>query len=273
MSDGGTDPLRRAWQHLAVTHEGGLVEVHLKRLEARNALDLAFLRELTEVARLLRLRTNVNAVIVTGTREYFSAGADLSAIKQRVIAPTVLESREMIMAGPDLCRAWEEIEAVTIAAVEGYCIGGGSALAIACDFRIMGEGAYMRLPEVPLGINMSWRSVPRITALVGPARAKRYVIFGERIDARTCLDWGMADVVAPKGEALDVAREWARKVLALPPLPVRMSKEAVNVAANALNHATSFMDRDQYLVTTRSKDFNEGVAAFFERREPKFRGD
>ena len=100
MSDGETDPLQRSWRHVEVTHEGGLVEVHLKRLEARNALDLAFLRELTEVARLLRLRTDVNAVIVTGTREYFSAGADLSAIKQRVIAPTVLESREMIMAGP-----------------------------------------------------------------------------------------------------------------------------------------------------------------------------
>jgi len=273
MSDGETDPLRRPWRHVEVTHEGGLVEVHHKRLQARNALDLAFLRELTEVARLLRLRTDVNAVIVTGTREYFSAGADLSAIKQRVIAPTVLESREMIMAGPDLCRAWEEVEAVTIAAVEGYCIGGGSALAVACDFRIMGEGAYMRLPEVPLGINMSWRSVPRITALIGPSRAKRYVIFGERADARTCLDWGMADEVAPKGQALDVAREWARKILALPPIPVRMSKEAVNVAANPLGHATAFMDRDQYLVTTRSNDFNEGVKAFFEKREPKFRGD
>jgi hypothetical protein len=75
------------------------------------------------------------------------------------------------MAGPDLCRAWEEIEAVTIAAIEGYCLGGAlRARAWPCDFRIIGEGAYLRLPEVPLGINMSWNSVPRVTTLAGPSR-------------------------------------------------------------------------------------------------------
>src|SRR5690348_8335617 len=105
------------------------------------------------------------------------------------------------MAGPDLCRAWGVIEAAAVCAIGGYCIGGASALAVACDFRIMGEGAYMRLPEVPLGMNMSWRTLPRLVALIGPARTKRFVMFGEKADAETCLAWGLCDEVAPKGGA------------------------------------------------------------------------
>jgi enoyl-CoA hydratase len=212
-------------------------------------------------------------VVLAGGERNFSAGADLGGIQNRISAPTVLETREAVMAGPDLCRAWEEIEAVTIVAVEGYCIGGACALAVACDFRVMGEGAYMRLPEVPLGINMSWRSVPRIAALAGPSRAKRFVMFGEAADAGTCLAWGMVDEVVPAGEALQAAHRWADKVAALPPVPVRMTKEAVNATVGALAYATSHMDRDQYLVTTATKDFREGVAAFFDKRPGVFRGD
>lgn len=263
----------RDWTHLAVSRAGPVVTVALDRPEARNSLNPLLMRELTEIAQALRLRADVLAVILTGGASYFSAGADLSKLSVNGGAPSLLETREAVMAGPDLCRAWEEIEAVTIAAVEGYCIGGACALAVACDFRILGEGAYMRLPEAPLGINMSWRSIPRITALIGPAKAKRYVMFGEPADAATCLAWGFADELAPAGQAQAVARVWAEKVARLPPLPVRMTKEAVNAASSALHHATSYMDRDQYLLTARTADFREGVAAFFERREPKFRGD
>src|SRR6187399_1352358 len=160
------------------------------------------MEELTEAARLLRLRTDVRAVVLTGNESYFSAGADLSASQARLAQPSILESRRAVMAGPDLCRAWEEIEAVTIAAIEGYCIGGAAALVVACDFRVMGAEAYLRLPEVPLGMNMSWRSIPRIAALVGPSRAKQFVMFGEAVDAATCAAWGFAD------ETVDKARPW-----------------------------------------------------------------
>jgi enoyl-CoA hydratase/carnithine racemase len=261
------------WRLITVSRHESIVEVALARAEARNALNGELMEELTEAARLLRLRTDVRAVILTGADSFFSAGADLSASQARLAQPSLIESRRAVMAGPDLCRAWEEIEAVTIAAIEGYCIGGASALALACDFRLMGEGAYMRLPEVPLGMNMSWRSLPRIVALAGPSRAKQYVMFGEPADAARCLDWGLADEVTPKGAALAVARVWAEKVAALPPLPVRMTKEAVNAIAYATAPATIYMDRDQYLLATKSADFREGVAAFREKRKGRFTGD
>lgn len=264
----------RRWRHVQVEQIEGIVTVSIDRLDARNALNALLMQELTEIARRYRTDPSVRAVILTGGPEFFSAGADLNqATEGERSAKTLLGLREAALAGPDMCKAWEEMEPVTIAAIEGYCVGGACALVLCCDFRIMGEGAMMRLPEVPLGINMSWRTLPRLTTMVGPSRAKRFAMLGEPTDARRCLDWGLADEVAGRGGALAQARAWAAKLAALPPLPVRMTKEAINAAAHALHHATSFMDRDQYLLTFFSKDFNEGLDAFFEKRTPDFKGD
>ncbi len=263
------------YEHLLISEGNGIVVVTLNRPDARNALNAKLMAELTQFARAYRTKPSIRAIILRGGDRNFSAGADLnSSVGDRKAAkPSLLELREGVLAGPDMCRAWEEMEPVTIVAIEGYCVGGACALATACDFRIVGEGAQMRLPEVPLGINMSWRSIPRLVSLMGPARAKRFVMFGEMTDAATCVHWGLADELAPKGMAFAHAMAWAEKVAALPPLPVRMTKEAVNATAGANHFASSFMDRDQFLLTFGSGDFQEGVNAFFEKRSPAFKGD
>ena len=266
LEDGG-------WRLIKVARREAVVEVALARTDARNALNGPLMEELTEVARRLRLRPDVQAVILTGTNSYFSAGADISASQARSGEGTLLEARRAVMAGPDMCQAWAEIEAVTICAIEGYCIGGASALAVSCDFRVMGTRAYMRLPEVPLGMNMSWRTLPKLVALAGPSRAKQYVMFGEAADAARCLDWGFCDEVVEDGQTLAAARAWADKVTALPPLPVRMTKEAINAIAASNAQASIYMDRDQYLLVSRTADYREGVAAFREKRKGKFKGD
>ncbi len=263
-----------AWPDLAVSAEGAVAEVRLNRPAARNAFSLSLMRQLIETASWFRASTEIQAVIVTGAETYFSAGADL-ADPDRVGGPpaTRIERRQIARLGPDLCAAWESLEQVTIAAIEGYCIGGAAALAVSLDFRIAAKGAYLRLPEIALGMNMSWGALPRITALVGPSRAKQFAIFCEPCDADEALAWGMVDEVVAAGAALARSREWAAKVAALPPLPVRMTKEAINAQAGALHRATSAMDRDQWMLTSESDDFAEGGRAFAEKRKPKFRGD
>ncbi len=256
---------------LRIEEDGGIAVVRIDRPEARNALNAETLSALTDTARTLGRRSDISAVILTGTDRFFSAGIDLKA-EPRASA-TLLERRDAARAGPDLCRAWEAIEAVTIGAIEGYCVGGACALALACDFRIMAAGAMMRLPEVPLGMNMSWGTLPRLVALIGPARAKAFALFGEPAHVSECLAWGLADRSAEQGEALTEARQWAERVAALPPLPARMTKEAINASANALSAAASFMDRDQFLLPSLTDDFGEGVAAFLEKRAGRFRGD
>jgi enoyl-CoA hydratase/carnithine racemase len=262
------------WKFIKVSDLDGIIIVQIARPDARNALNSGLMAELTTFARHYRRTPTTRVVILTGQDRYFSAGVQLGAAQAAPSAPvSLLEQRSMAAAGPDLCKAWEEIEAITIAAIEGFCVGGACALVLACDFRIMGQGSFMRLPEVPLGMNMSWRTLPRLQSLIGLSRAKQMVLFGEPISAETSIHWGLADETCPQGEALNHAKAWAKKVAALPPIPVRMTKEALNAAANANADAVSFMDRDQFLLTAKSKDFGEGVNAFLEKRPPNFSGE
>ncbi len=263
-----------AWPDLTVTTEGAVAEVRLNRPAARNALSLSLMQQLIDVAAHFRRSTTIQAVILTGAETYFSAGADL-ADPARTAGQTAtrIEQRQTARLGPDMCAAWEDLEQVTFAAVEGYCIGGAAALAVALDFRIAGDGAYFRLPEIALGMNMSWRTLPRLASLVGPSRAKRFALFCEPCAADEALAWGMIDEKTPAGGALGLARAWAAKIAALPPIPVRMTKEAVNAASTALHRATSIMDRDQWMLTSQTDDFAEGGRAFREKRKPVFKGD
>ena len=263
------------YQHLLVTAEDGIVTARLNRPAERNALNPRLMQELTYFAREHRLKHDVRAVILAGGAEFFSAGADLtaSALAPGAARPSLLELRETVMAGPDMCRAWEEIEAPTIMAVEGYCVGGACALALCCDFRVVSTTAQMRLPEVPMGINMSWHSLPRLTTLVGPARAKQFTMFGEFANAATMAEWGMVDEVVQAGAADGAAMRWALRLAALPPLPIRMTKESINAVANANHHASTFMDRDQFLLTFATEDLKEGIAAFMQKRKPSFKGN
>lgn len=251
--------------------DAGVVVARLNRPEARNALDTELISALTALARDLRLRPELRAVVLTGAEGFFSAGIDLKAPPPG--DDSLIHSRLRQLAGPDLCRAWAEIEVPVIAAIEGFCVGGACALALACDFRVMGQGAMMRLPEVALGMNMSWGTVPRLNALIGPARAKRMLIDADPIPARTCLDWGLCDEAVTDGAALGWALDWARRIASRPPVAVRMAKLGVDAHAQALAAATSAMDRDQFLLTLGSRDLAEGMKAFLNKRDPRFTGN
>ncbi len=247
--------------------------VEFDRGDGINALSVAAMQELTALADSFEDDLETTAIVLTGTSSFFSAGADLKDPALANRPKGLLRRRHAQKVGPNMCAAWERLEQVTIAAVEGFCIGGGTALVAACDIRVAGEGAKFRLPEVPLGMNMSWQSNPRLVNLMGPAKTKLFTILGEALSAPQALDWGLVEQVVEDGAAREAALDLARRFGALPPVAVRMSKQSIDVAAKALNHATTYMDRDQFILASTSQDQSEAISAFLEKRTPKFTGE
>ncbi|MEI2735825.1 MAG: enoyl-CoA hydratase/isomerase family protein [Rhodoblastus sp.] len=254
--------------------EGRIAVVRFDRGDRLNALSAAAMRELRAAAQSFEDDPATSVVVLAGHAQGFSAGFDLRDAEGRERGKMGLgERRAALMVGPRMCRAWYEMEQVTICAIEGHCIGGGAALAVSLDFRICGAGAHFRIPEVELGMNMSWGSVPRILQLIGPARTKQAVILAsDRIAAAQAEKWGLAEEVVEDGQAFAAAFAFAERIAAQPPIPTMMTKTTVNRLAGALDDLASHMDRDQFALTNLSEDHAEGVAAFMERRKPKFRG-
>lgn len=254
--------------------EGRIAVVRFDRGDGINALSPQALRELTAAARSFEDDAATSVVVLTGSAKAFSAGFDLKDPEGRARRTMDMGAlRRHLKLGPRLTGAWHDMEQVTIAAIEGFCIGGGVALAVALDFRVMARDAHMRVPEIGLGMNMSWQSVPRMLHLIGPARTKQAVILAdERISAAEAYEWGLVEQVAEPGQALKSAMALAEKIARQPPLPVAMTKLTVNRLAHALDDLASHMDVDQFALASLTEDHNEGVAAFLERRKPRFRG-
>lgn len=250
--------------------DGRLATVTLNRPQSRNALSRALMRDLTRTARELAERSDIDVVLLTGAGGVFSAGADLNdANAWADDSLSTIERREIASTGFKLCKAWEEMPQITIAAIEGYAVGGGLALSLACDWRVVADDAFVSLPEIALGIPLTWGTIPRLVNLLGPAKAKRLTILCERFAAADALALGVIDYVAPKGGALAKAREIAANTLAKPAASVRMSKESVNAAATLLNHATSYMAHDQIALAAGSPESRAARAAALNKSKPR----
>ena len=208
---------------VTIEKEGRIATVRFDRGNRANALSRQLMEELTEAARALEDDTDLSAVILTGRADVFTLGADLKEVTGVAGAGDAGLAQHLVAlkAGHRLCEAWERVDAFTIAAIEGWCVGGGAALAASCDLRIMAEDATIYVPEVERGMNMSWGSVPRFVALIGPARTKRLVALCEKADAETALAWGLVDDVVPKGGAVAAARAIGERAAALPPIAFR----------------------------------------------------
>jgi enoyl-CoA hydratase/carnithine racemase len=241
--------------YVTIEHDGPVALVRFDRKKNLNAFDGQLILELTDVARSFHDDLETRAVVLTGSKEYFSAGADLEDLASRN-DPTLsdLERRQIFYRGVRLCEAWETMPQITIAAMERLAVGAGVALPLACDWRVMGEGAYLYVPEAKIGLNLQWGALPRLINLVGPARAKRICLLCERMHAKTALDWGLIEEIAADGEAVEVAMKLARAAAEIPPVAASMIKEAVNATTTALNRTASYADADQSQLSAATAD-------------------
>ncbi|WP_323779826.1 enoyl-CoA hydratase/isomerase family protein [Thalassovita sp.] len=238
-----------------------------------NALSQELMRQLTAAARSFEGDADTNAIILTGRADRFCLGMDLKDPEfQTALDLPLNERRQLLQLGPRMCKAWEDLEPMTICAIEGWCVGGGVALAASLDLRVCSRSSQFYIPEIERGLNMSWGSLPRIAGLIGPARTKRLTIIAEQINAETAENWGWVDYIAEDGMAMGKAISVADKIAAMPPVAVRMIKQGIETATKPLNRAVSATDMDQFALMQSSTDHAEGVASFLEQRDAKFTG-
>jgi enoyl-CoA hydratase/carnithine racemase len=224
------------WQTLEVEREGPVLRVRLNRPERRNALDTRSLEEIAELFGSLARDFETRVVVLAGNGPSFCAGADRrdppgAARLSAASGATDRERRWTAQIGLRACRAIEDAEPVTLARVHGHAIGGGFALALACDLRIAAQDAWFHVPEVDLGLPLTWGATPRLVQEVGAARAREILLLCERFDARRAEAWGVVHRAVP-AERLDAeVDDWAARLAGKPEIAVHMTKTQLRAAA------------------------------------------
>jgi enoyl-CoA hydratase len=256
-----------AFRNLSLAVEGRVAVLTVDRPEARNALDTetvaGFHQELDEI----RSRRASVLIVTGGGDKAFVSGADIGSIRVRRRDDALASINSRLMS------AVESHEAVSIAAVNGYALGGGCELALACDLRIAAERAVFGLPEPGLGIIPGAGGTQRLPRVVGLGRAKEMILTGVRWDARTALAYGLVSEVVPAEHLMAAARAMAERVLALGPLAVRLAKSALNASAQMPLQAGLLFESTAQAITFESRDKAEGTTAFLEKRKPRFTGE
>jgi methylglutaconyl-CoA hydratase len=246
---------------------GGTFWITLNRPDARNALSRAVNLRLHEIAETVS--NEARAVVITGAGDKaFCAGADL---KERKGVPAS-ESWPYINAIAGAINAIGALEKPTICMMNGSAYGGGLELALACDFRILVEGAEVGLTEVKLGIMPGAGGTVRLTRLVGEARAKEMILLGRRIGAADALRFGVVHQVVPRAGLRASVDALLAELAACAPLSVAQAKSAIEGGHALAMHDALAFERKCYDVTLFSEDRNEGLAAFAEGRAPQYKG-
>lgn len=212
-----------AYETLVVERDGAVMIARLNRPEKRNAISRQMHLDLQDLCRELADDFDTRVLILGGEGSAFSSGADTSEWDQPG-PDNELELRHQSGIGGRTSAALEGLAQITIAAVHGFAVGGAVVLTVCCDLRVAGESAWFSVPEVELGIPLTWNALPRLAREMGHARALELTVMCERIGARQAHEYGLVTHLARDGEEMKVARELAAKIAAKPPLPVALTK-------------------------------------------------
>jgi enoyl-CoA hydratase len=239
----------------------------IDRPDVKNALDLRTVGEIREALQTLAAGEEAGVLIFTGAGETaFVSGADINDIRARG------RDEGLAAINSSLFAEIERFPRPTIAAINGYALGGGCELALACDIRIASDTAKFGQPELGLGIIPGAGATQRLPRIVGMGRAKHLILTGDIIDAKQALDWGLVSAVTPAGQLQIRARELAKKILRQGPLAARLAKLALNASARVDLDSGLLIETLAQAVCYSSEDKTEGTTAFLEKRKPKFTG-
>lgn len=261
-----TQTSSQQYENIIVRQEGRVGIIQINRPKALNALNSPTMQELTGTLRAFDTDDNIGCIVITGSQKAFSAGAD---IKQMAQASAV------DMLRMEFVDYWDRLTAVSkpiIAAVSGWCLGGGCELALACDMIVASESARFGQPEINIGVIPGAGGTQRLTRAVGKAVAMEVVLNDRRLTAEEALRYGLANRVAPVESYLDEAIQLAAEIAGRAPVAVQLGKAAVNQAFElSLSEGVNF-ERHLFAFLFSTQDQKEGMAAFIEKRTPQWQG-
>ncbi len=254
---------------VTVEQDGHLAIVTIRREAALNALSSRVIADLTHAAAELELADDIRVVVVTGAgSKAFVAGADIAEMKD--LGPA--EAQTFAEMGGNLGHAVEHSAKPWIAAVNGFALGGGCELALACDFIVAADSAKFGQPEVALGVIPGFGGTQRLARRVGVAKAKELCFTGERITAAEALRIGLADHVVPAAELMTKVRELAGKIAANGPLAVAEAKRLIHLGQSMPLDAALALEQRGFGLLFATADQKEGMAAFVGKRPAAFTG-
>ena len=252
---------------IKIVREAPIATVQLDRPEVLNALSEELMDELVAALETLDDDAEIRCIVLTGSEKAFAAGAD--------IKESFVEATPASMLAQDLTTRWERVRRIRkpiIAAVSGYCLGGGCELAMTCDIIVASETAQFGQPEVNLGIIPGAGGTQRLTRAVGKYRAMEIILTGRRVRADEAKAIGLAAQVYPAASWLEDAKTLARTIAEKPPIAVRLATEAVDLAWNSTLDAGLEFERKAFYLLFSTEDKKEGVDAFVNKRKAVFKG-
>jgi enoyl-CoA hydratase len=252
--------------YIELRKDDGVALLTINRPEALNAMNVAMLAELGEAIEQVESDDEVRVLVITGAGKAFVAGADIAHMSG--FCPQ--QAKEWSELGQRTLGKIENMKKPVIAAVNGYALGGGTELALACDIRVASDRAVFGQPEVKLGMIAGFGGTQRLTRLVGPGRAKEMLFTGDHYDAESACKMGLVNKVVPADELLDYCLDLAKRIAGRGPQAVRLSKEAVNHGQDMELEKALQLESGLYAVVFSTDEPREGCAAFLEKREPKW---
>ncbi|HNV74722.1 MAG TPA: enoyl-CoA hydratase-related protein [Gemmatimonadaceae bacterium] len=257
-----------SYENLTLVVSDRVAVLTVNRPDKLNALNDATIAELERAIDEVRSRDDIGGVILTGAARAFVAGADIAELRRQ----SPMEGKARAAYGQAVFDKYERSPKPVIAAINGFALGGGCELAMACHIRLASESARFGQPEVKLGITPGYGGTQRLPRLVGRGRALQLLLTGEMIDAAEALRIGLVNKVVPAGELMATAEQMMRQILANAPLALALCIEAVDRGYNATQADGLNLEANHFAILSGTADMAEGMAAFLEKRAATFTG-